>query len=187
MLANLPGDIDVLEREVRRRASPTPVLGSRFIGKPESRRRCHRHATNSATRPSIAARIRLGILSRRRRTRASRPITPSRPTRPARIFVLPDVDPEQRFPRPRRGYHTPQMATEGKPYRVYKGGRATGRVPLQRTTPPSGPNAAPKGKSAPGPRRPRNVKRWVILAVLALLLLARVSGASSRTARSRRE
>ena len=71
------------------------------------------------------------------------------------------------------------MATEGKPYRVYKGGRATGRVPLQRTTPPTGPNAAPKGKPAPGPRRPRNVKRWVILAVLALLLLAVLWGVFS--------
>ena len=71
------------------------------------------------------------------------------------------------------------MATEGKPYRVYKGGRATGRVPLQRKAPPGGQGDVPEAKPTPGPRRPRRIKRWVLLAVAVLFVLALLWGVFS--------
>lgn len=72
------------------------------------------------------------------------------------------------------------MATDGKPYRVYKGGRATGRVPLQRTTPPGArPDAGNNRPAAQATRRPRRVKRYVLLAVLVLLVAAVLWGVFS--------
>jgi polyisoprenyl-teichoic acid--peptidoglycan teichoic acid transferase len=74
------------------------------------------------------------------------------------------------------------MAREDKPYRVYRGGRATGGVPTvtkapkpeRRRKPPR--RAAPPGRyTGPGPaKRPRRFGpgRIVFLAVLALILLA---------------
>jgi polyisoprenyl-teichoic acid--peptidoglycan teichoic acid transferase len=63
------------------------------------------------------------------------------------------------------------MAPDGKPYRVYKGGRATGRVPLQRATqgvPPGGPTA-PTGTTRP--RKRRRIRRYVVLGLALLLVL----------------
>jgi polyisoprenyl-teichoic acid--peptidoglycan teichoic acid transferase len=63
------------------------------------------------------------------------------------------------------------MAPDGKPYRVYKGGRATGRVPLQRATqgvPPGGPTATPGPARA---RRRRRIRRYVVLGLALLLVL----------------
>ncbi len=63
------------------------------------------------------------------------------------------------------------MAPDGKPYRVYKGGRATGRVPLQRATQgiPPGGSATPTGP--PGPRKPRRVRRYVLVGFILLLVM----------------
>lgn len=65
------------------------------------------------------------------------------------------------------------MATDGKPYRVYKGGRAKGRVPLQR---PASAGAAdgsgtpdPTGPTAPARRRSR--RRWIAIALAVLTVL----------------
>jgi polyisoprenyl-teichoic acid--peptidoglycan teichoic acid transferase len=60
------------------------------------------------------------------------------------------------------------MPEQQKPYTVYKGGRAKGRVPLQR------PSADRRGKGgepkASGPRE-RHVGRWVTLTLATVLLL----------------
>ena len=64
------------------------------------------------------------------------------------------------------------MAVGEKPYRRYRGGRAKGRVPLERTKqPPKSPTAP----SAPGQRR--RWGRWVLLGVGALVILILVWGA----------
>jgi LCP family protein required for cell wall assembly len=65
------------------------------------------------------------------------------------------------------------MPAQDKPYRVYRGGRVKGRVPLARDAPPSrkppaGTPAAPPGGA---PRRPRRKKRWIALGLVLLLVL----------------
>lgn len=65
------------------------------------------------------------------------------------------------------------MATDGKPYRVYKGGRSKGRVPLQRPTPaqdPAGAGGMP-GEGGATPRRRPRARRLVALSVGVLLVL----------------
>jgi polyisoprenyl-teichoic acid--peptidoglycan teichoic acid transferase len=64
------------------------------------------------------------------------------------------------------------MAVGEKPYRRYRGGRAKGKVPLERTKRPAKSPAAP---SAPGSRR--RWGRWVLLGVGALVILFLVWGA----------
>lgn len=70
------------------------------------------------------------------------------------------------------------MPEAEKPYRVYRGGRAKGRVPLQRHTSPQkgeaqdggpGTTAAPP---APGRRPRRRYGRWIALGVAGLIVLA---------------
>ena len=63
------------------------------------------------------------------------------------------------------------MAVGEKPYRRYRGGRAKGRVPLERTVPPS---KRPVDPSAP--RRRRRWGLWALLAVVGLIVLALVWG-----------
>ena len=65
------------------------------------------------------------------------------------------------------------MAEGVKPYRLYRGGRKKGKVPLSSTTrPPTQP------KNAPGaPKRRRRWGLWLALAVVGLLVLAVVWGA----------
>jgi len=61
------------------------------------------------------------------------------------------------------------MPAQDKPYRVYRGGRARGRVPLARhTAPPPSPELPP---TAPGPRKRRRPARWVALSLVVLLVL----------------
>ena len=65
------------------------------------------------------------------------------------------------------------MPAQDKPYRVYRGGRVKGRVPLARDAPrarqrPAGDASAPPGSQ---PRRPRPKKRWIGIGLLLLLLL----------------
>ena len=77
------------------------------------------------------------------------------------------------------------MGSDGKPYRVYKGGRSKGRVPLQRpTSVEGGGTAGPTPATGVRERRPRRWKRWVLagaagfgvlLAVWAVLSVLAVS------------
>ena len=97
-----------------------------------------------------------------------------------------------RSPAMARGTIAPRMAAGDKPYRVYKGGRAKGKVPL-----PSRPglDEAPPGRKdgdgrerAPGPGRPPRRgsagSAWLLLGLGVLLILLRRSGASRATSRS---
>jgi LCP family protein required for cell wall assembly len=63
------------------------------------------------------------------------------------------------------------MAVGDKPYRVYRGGRKKGKVPLQRTT------RTPSRATTPGPRRRRRWWAWALLGVAGLLVLALLWGA----------
>ena len=62
------------------------------------------------------------------------------------------------------------MPEESKPYRVYKGGRAKGRVPLQR--PASAEQLQSPGAARP-PRQPRqrHIGRWIALTLAIVLVL----------------
>jgi LCP family protein required for cell wall assembly len=57
------------------------------------------------------------------------------------------------------------MPEQEKPYRVYKGGRTKGKVPLQR------PAATPKSATTTAPKE-RHIGRWVTLTLVVLVLLA---------------
>src|SRR5437867_5475530 len=77
-----------------------------------------------------------------------------------------------RFPSKPRGYPTGSMATGEKPYRVYRGGRVKGRVPLERPrTSPDRNGREPRAPKTPRPRRPWSWKRRIALGVLLLLIL----------------
>ena len=65
------------------------------------------------------------------------------------------------------------MAVGDKPYRVYRGGRAKGRVPLGRTP----RTTAPAKAAPPTPTRRRRWWVWALLGVAGLLVLAVVWGA----------
>ncbi len=64
------------------------------------------------------------------------------------------------------------MATDGKPYRVYKGGRATGRVPLKRVAQGATPGGPGKPATQSRPHRRRRTKRWIALGFVLLLVLS---------------
>jgi LCP family protein required for cell wall assembly len=67
------------------------------------------------------------------------------------------------------------MPEQTKPYRLYKGGRVKGRVPLQRSSPP-----APDGrKTVVKRRKKRHVGRWIALVLGLILVLALVWGVTS--------
>src|SRR4051794_905627 len=74
-----------------------------------------------------------------------------------------------RFPSKPRGYPTGSMATGEKPYRVYRGGRAKGRVPLER--PQARPDRNGGTPRAPRVRRPRRRWSWRRRIGLTLLFL----------------
>src|SRR5947208_6062634 len=77
-----------------------------------------------------------------------------------------------RFPSKPRGYPTGSMATGEKPYRVYRGGRVKGRVPLDRPqTRPERNGRAPREPRVRRPRRRWSWKRRIGLTLLALLVL----------------
>jgi LCP family protein required for cell wall assembly len=62
------------------------------------------------------------------------------------------------------------MTTDGKPYRLYKGGRAKGRVPLQRAS-TAEPGSATSGRPSPGSPtrgRRRSVRRWLAVGLAAI-------------------
>ncbi|MDX6503718.1 MAG: hypothetical protein QOE29_843 [Gaiellaceae bacterium] len=95
-----------------------------------------------------------------------------------------------RFSPTRGGYDIASVAEGQKPYRVYRGGRAQGTVPLtskQQAAPArkkagvSGGNGAPRYRG-PGPARPPRRRPWrrrVLLALLLLFVLFVVWGVAS--------
>ena len=66
---------------------------------------------------------------------------------------------------------TARMPEQEKPYRVYKGGRAKGKVPLQRPTRRSEQEDSGRGAQPSAPGR-RHVGRWITLSLLLVLVLA---------------
>jgi len=60
------------------------------------------------------------------------------------------------------------MAVEDKPYRLYRGGRTKGKVPLERRTRGPGTTGAPAAPAAPGRRR---WGLWIALGLVGLILL----------------
>src|SRR6476646_1616409 len=105
---------------------------------------------------------------------------PSRSTTPARILVPPRSTPMTRFPSKPRGYPTGSMAKGEKPYRVYRGGRAKGRVPLER--PQSRPERNGRTPREPRVRKPRRRWSWrrrigvTLLALFVLVLIWAIAG-----------
>jgi LCP family protein required for cell wall assembly len=67
--------------------------------------------------------------------------------------------------------HDDLMTDDQKPYRLYRGGRKKGKVPVGRASERPAPQAPAK------PRRRRRWGLWVVLAVVGLLALALVWGA----------
>jgi LCP family protein required for cell wall assembly len=65
------------------------------------------------------------------------------------------------------------MAVEDKPYRVYRGGRAKGKVPLERRARPS-PDRGPAPEARPARRR--RIWLWVVLGLVGVLVLGLVWG-----------
>src|SRR5437667_398758 len=93
---------------------------------------------------------------------------------PLKTLVPPRSTPMTRFPSKARGYPTPSMATGEKPYRVYRGGRVKGRVPLER--PQTRPDRNGREPRQPKVRRPRRRWSWkrrigIILLVLLVLII----------------
>src|SRR3954451_15040453 len=95
------------------------------------------------------------------------------------VFVPPRSTPMTRFSPTRGGYDTSLVGQGDKPYRVYRGGRAQGTVPLaSRQAPPAAKKKAPVsgGNGAqryrgPGPARTHRRRPWKRRILLGLLLL----------------
>jgi LCP family protein required for cell wall assembly len=75
------------------------------------------------------------------------------------------------------------MATGEKPYRVYRGGRAKGRVPLERHQQDANGRTdlrpggdGPERRVVTRPRRHWSWRRWLVLGIVGLILLAIVWG-----------
>src|SRR5262245_19100838 len=90
----------------------------------------------ASTSSSSTSRTAFSIASRRAawevvgvRSSTLRSTFPSASTIPARIFVPPRSTPITRLPFTARGTLLRRMASEEKPYRVYRGGRTKGKVP----------------------------------------------------------
>src|SRR3954454_10619925 len=98
------------------------------------------------------------------------------------VFVPPRSTPMTRCSPTRGGYDTSLVGEGDKPYRVYRGGRAQGTVPLaskqasapvRKKAPASGANGSTPYRG-PGPKRARKKRSWgrrIALGVLVLILL----------------
>jgi LCP family protein required for cell wall assembly len=73
------------------------------------------------------------------------------------------------------------MPAQDKPYRLYRGGRVKGRVPLTRTSSPGSKKApaAPTTAPEPAPPKRRRIGRWVVLGLVLLLVLVVAWGVGS--------
>jgi LCP family protein required for cell wall assembly len=80
-----------------------------------------------------------------------------------------------RFPSKARGYPTSSMASGEKPYRVYRGGRVKGKVPLERPQArPDRNGPSPRPPKVRKPRRRWSWKRRIGLGLVFLLVLTLV-------------
>jgi len=78
-----------------------------------------------------------------------------------------------RFPSKPRGYPTSSMATGEKPYRVYRGGRTKGRVPLERPQTRRGRNGRlPREPKVRRPRRRWSWKRRIAVGLIVIVVLS---------------
>src|SRR6266550_2813621 len=103
---------------------------------------------------------------------------PSRSTIPARILVPPRSTPMTRFSFKARGYPTGSMPTEEKPYRVYRGGRVKGKVPLERPerARPERNGRRPREPKVRRPRRRWSWRRRIGVGLIVLLVVAVIWG-----------
>ena len=169
MLANVPGEIEVVEREVRRAEdSSRPALEIRGNAKPDRPDGVAEHRVHG-----VVERLEHGLLGGSRTVLLVTQVDDSlRSTTPERIFVPPTSTPITRErPRPRATI-APRMAEGDKPYRRYRGGRVKGRVPLERRKQP----AAQPGDDRQTTRGRRRWGRWIVLAAVGLLVLTVVWG-----------
>jgi len=81
-----------------------------------------------------------------------------------------EVDPDNTFFTHVAATITARMPEQEKPYRVYKGGRAKGKVPLQRPGPDRRKDSS--AGTTPGAPRRHHVGRWITLTLVVVLLLA---------------
>jgi LCP family protein required for cell wall assembly len=77
------------------------------------------------------------------------------------------------------------MAEGDKPYRLYRGGRVKGRVPLQRHSPKSADGKSTGSVEPPRGPKERHWGRWIALTLLVFLLLAAAWGGTTYLAFSR--
>ena len=172
-------------RFVARKA--TPVTGSRFIGTPTptevapSRSRSRDETVDLGEDP-LARAVRGRHLDRASDRAVARDDA-REDLRP------PQVDADSGVRRHQAATIPGLMATDGKPYRVYKGGRSKGRVPLQRpaASGPAGRRAGTSGGSTvtPAERRPRRTRRWIVLGLATFGVVVAVWGVLSVLAVSR--
>ena len=97
-----------------------------------------------------------------------RPIVPSRATSPGEDLRPAEVDPDNTLFTHVAATITARMPEQEKPYRVYKGGRAKGKVPLQRPSGRPEQGFRPRRAIVGSPRR-RHVGRWITLSLLIVL------------------
>jgi polyisoprenyl-teichoic acid--peptidoglycan teichoic acid transferase len=115
-------------------------------------------------------------VGRRRDLRHSPDRTVAR-DRPGEDLRPADVDSDDSVGRHRAATIPGLMPAQDKPYRVYRGGRVKGRVPLTRTTQaPSRRDGRTRATPGAEPHRPRRRKRWIALGLVLLFALLVVWG-----------
>ena len=128
-LAHAPGQIDVVEREVRR-AKPTARATVEVQRHPEADRA---DAVLHQVGDHGVEAVEHGVLGVRGCRHLLRDADLPRPLDHAREDLRPaEVDPDDQISLHRAATITPRMPDQEKPYRLYRGGRVKGRVPLER-------------------------------------------------------
>ena len=169
MLANVPGEIEVVEREVRRAEdSSRPALEIRGNAKPDRPDGVAEHRVHG-----VVERLEHGLLGGSRTVLLVTQVDDSLPIDDSGADLRPaHVDSDHEGAPTAAGYHSARMAEGDKPYRRYRGGRVKGRVPLERRKQP----AAQPGDDRQTTRGRRRWGRWIVLAAVGLLVLTVVWG-----------
>ena len=163
-------EIEVAEREIDR--AQQPARRALEVRRDAVAERATRSSTRLSTAASSAAITSLsepsGVWSSCRAW-----IRPSRSTTPASVFVPPRSTPitSSGGALTARATIASRMAVGDKPYRLYRGGRAKGKVPLERP-----PRATAPPKAPPASKRRRRWWVWALLGLAGLLVLALVWG-----------